>query len=305
MEKIKFLASDEIFKGRVKLNSNILSINFEKAPSSEILTSGILLLNENNGRIQGRYEEFITVYRIYEDDPLHVEFSNDGSVYVPYVPVVMFNTTTGGSLDGVKEQKAVSFEELIIPIPVAKENYEFVTWVPEIPSSGEIEKDMRFRAVFRYVPTEEELKAAFEESKIFKVNESKILLESYLKENPLVSTCHNGVEATYTITSEKQTLMSNNYLTYMISKQSGVETELTWNATGKECEPWTEAEFLQLVLEVQAFVKPLVSLQQKYEVAIMACETQEELDSIVISYAYDTLAVDRSETETESEIEVE
>lgn len=292
MEKIRFLKSPIIYDGNVRLSSNILSIHFkDELPLEDVLTSGFELLNENNGIIQGHFEDYTTIYRKYDDDVLHVEFSNDGSVYVPYVPVVMFSATMGGTLDGVSKQKVSTYEELTVPTPVADENYIFTAWVPEIPTSGAVEKDIRFRATFTYVPTEEELKAAFEQSKVLKVGESKMLLESFLEANPLKSTCHNGVEGIYTITSEKQTLMSNNYLTYMIAKQTGIETELTWNESGKECEPWTETEFLQLVMEVQAYVKPLVSLQQKYEVAIMACETQEELDAIVLGYEYDTLAL--------------
>ena len=134
-------------------------------------------------------------------------------------------------------------------------------------------------------PTEEELAAMFEANKASKINESKMLLADYLERHPLVSDCHGGVEATYTVTSEKQALMANNYLTYTIAKQSGMENPvLTWNAAGCECEPWTEEEYVTLVLQTAEYVKPLVALQQSYEVQINACETQEELDEIVIVY---------------------
>ena len=134
-------------------------------------------------------------------------------------------------------------------------------------------------------PTEEELKVMFEASKVAKVNESKVLLADYLEKHPLVSDCHGGVEATYTVTSDKQALMANNYLTYTIAKESGVENPvLTWNAAGCECEVWTEEEYVTLVLQIAEYVKPLVALQQSYEVHINACETQEELDEITIVY---------------------
>ena len=79
--------------------------------------------------------------------------------------------------------------------------------------------------------------------------------------------------------------MANNYLTYTIAKESGVENPvLTWNASGCECEVWTEEEYITLVLLIAEYVKPLVALQQSYEVQINACKTQEELDKIVIVY---------------------
>ena len=134
-------------------------------------------------------------------------------------------------------------------------------------------------------PTEEELAAMFEEAKAAKINESKVLLADYLERHPLVSDCHGGVEATYTVTTDKQTLMASNYLTYTIAKNSGIENPvLTWNAAGCECEVWTEEEYITLVLLIAEYVKPLVALQQSYEVQINACETPEELDEIKIVY---------------------
>lgn len=136
-----------------------------------------------------------------------------------------------------------------------------------------------------YVPTEEELQAIFKANKESKVTLSKTLLATYLEEHPLMSDCHGGIIAKYTVTSEKQQLMASNYLTYTIAKESGVENPvLTWNAAGCECEEWTEEEYVTLVLQISEYVKPLVSLQQSYEVAINNCTSQEELDAIEIVY---------------------
>lgn len=133
-------------------------------------------------------------------------------------------------------------------------------------------------------PTEEELEKMLNENKQLKILESKQLLEQYLIDNPLISSCHNNKEGIYTITSEKQALMGNNYLTYTIEKEVNGTAKLTWNEAGKECEEWTETEYIQLLLEASKYVKPLVSKQQKYEVIINNCTTQEELDTIDIIY---------------------
>ena len=133
-------------------------------------------------------------------------------------------------------------------------------------------------------PTEEELQAIFESNKGNKIAQSKQLLAEYLGTHPLISNCHNNIEAQYTVTAEKQSLMASNYLTYTIAKQSGLDATLTWNATGQECEIWTEEEFVTLVLQISEYVKPLIALQQSYEVQINKCESQEELDNIIIGY---------------------
>lgn len=136
-----------------------------------------------------------------------------------------------------------------------------------------------------YVPTEEELAAMFEESKKDKIALSKAMLESYLADNPITSMAHNGTAGTYAVTSEKQTLMMSQYMTYQIEKTVNTDATLRWNESGKSCEEWTEQEFLTLILEIKGYVYPLVSYQQTMEEQINASTTQEELDAIVIDYA--------------------
>lgn len=135
-----------------------------------------------------------------------------------------------------------------------------------------------------YDPTPEELESMFYKNKVNKIALSKTLLAEYLENNPLHSTAHGGVEGIYSVTGEKQNLMMANYATYQIEKTVDPNTKLKWNETGKSCIEWTEQEFLQLVLEIKAYVSPLVSYQQQLEEQIMNCTNQEELDGIIINY---------------------
>ena len=135
-----------------------------------------------------------------------------------------------------------------------------------------------------YNPTEEELIQTLNNKKLSLIAQSKQSLSAYISEHPLISTCHNKTNGTYSVTSEKQSLMTSNYLSYTISKQLGLNAQLTWNESGKECEVWTEVEFLTLIAETTAYIKPLVKKQQDYEVAINNCTTVEELEAIVIEY---------------------
>lgn len=133
--------------------------------------------------------------------------------------------------------------------------------------------------------TVEQLQEILSQDKEEKISQSKVALSTFLEENPLISSSHNGVEGIYSVTPEKQTLMSNQYMTYQIEKQINPNAKLTWNESGKECEVWTEQEFLQLIAEVKAYVYPLVSYQQSLETQIMNCTAQEELDNITIDYS--------------------
>lgn len=100
---------------------------------------------DNPDAFTGDYSDYTTIYREIDDSVL---FSNDGSIYVEPVPVVKFYTNGGGTLEGETTQEVNNYEELVIPTPVADTDYEFTCWSPEIPTSGEIEGNLSFTAIF-------------------------------------------------------------------------------------------------------------------------------------------------------------
>lgn len=125
-----------------------------------------------------------------------------------------------------------------------------------------------------------------EEYKEYKIGKTKEALNAFLAENPITSTAHAGVEGVYSITKEKQNLMTSNYLTYTIKKQISPKLAvLTWNETGKECEVWEEHEFIQLIMEIEARVKPLVSYQQSIEAQIREATDKIAASEIVCDYS--------------------
>lgn len=120
--------------------------------------------------------------------------------------------------------------------------------------------------------------------KDYKISDSKYFLSEYLKNHPLISSCHGDTKAKYNATLEKQNLMVNRYMTYTFEKNIGLNPTLRWNAAGEELEEWTEEEFVQLILEIKNYVEPLVLKQQEYEKQIKKCRTIEELDGMNINY---------------------
>lgn len=117
-----------------------------------------------------------------------------------------------------------------------------------------------------------------------KIKRSKEQLEIFLINNPLYSNAHNQTYDYYTITEDKQNLLTSEFMSYQVLKSAGIETNLTWNAQGKPCEIWTEQEGIQLIGEIRAYIKPLIEYQQKKEVLIRNAKTREEIENIVIDY---------------------
>ena len=116
------------------------------------------------------------------------------------------------------------------------------------------------------------------------IQKTKEVLNTYLLLHPLTSSVHGGKLGVYSVTKDKQDLMASNYLTYSLKKQIDPNAVLTWNQSGKECEVWTEPEFVQLILEVEQYVKPLVSHQQALESKIRSLTDKTEIMKVEIDY---------------------
>lgn len=116
--------------------------------------------------------------------------------------------------------------------------------------------------------------------KAAKIADSKTQLADYLEAHPLTYT--DGKQ--YSVTAEKQSLLTSALARYQIATAAGVQTLLKWNATGEECTVWEYADLAALALTIAAYVEPLVGQQQAIEVAINACSTVAEVEAIVIAY---------------------
>lgn len=132
------------------------------------------------------------------------------------------------------------------------------------------------------------------QAKTARIAESKTALAEYLADHPL--TWSDGQQ--YSVTAEKQSLLTAQIALYQTAAAAGQEYELRWNPTGGECSIWTIEELSALALAIGAYVQPLVSYQQAKEVEIMACETVEDVNAVVVDYdAVHNEASDDAETE--------
>ena len=121
---------------------------------------------------------------------------------------------------------------------------------------------------------------SLEECKEEKIALSKSMLSEWLANNPMLYSDGNY----YSCTEEKQSLLNSNLASYERATAAGIPYPLKWNSTGAECTEWEYSDLIALSLSIAAYVAPKVSTQQALEVQIRACETKEEVDSVVISY---------------------
>ena len=118
---------------------------------------------------------------------------------------------------------------------------------------------------------------------------SKKNLAKYLEEHPLLSTCKYEEGRYYNVTAEKQQQLTSKVLMATMYAQIGIPYNLTWNDTGDICESWELSQLQRLSMEIDAYVTPLVSLQQTMEVKINECNTQEEVLNINVEYTQEVV----------------
>lgn len=120
-----------------------------------------------------------------------------------------------------------------------------------------------------------------QDNKNERIKQSKEDLSSYLENNPLQWT--DGLY--YNITFEKQQQLTSKIMAATLALQTQKEYDLTWNSTGDICKEWTLEELTNLAFAIDSRVTKLVSYQQEKEIEIQNCETQQQLDAIVIDYS--------------------
>ena len=180
---IKFLNSNSPIECSVVPNGNIVTLKFKN--KVVVNTSGFhcYLDKDCEYDISGdSYAGFTNIYRDDEETAKYngYQLSNDGSVWVKPKATVNFYTNGGGILEGESVQEVYNYEELLIPTPIANENYEFTQWSSEIPLSGEVDGNKSFMAIFtstlpvpepEIVPTLED-RVAILESDVKNINDA-------------------------------------------------------------------------------------------------------------------------------------
>ena len=168
-------------------DTNTYSVSFEKLNKNHVKIIGDIQIKTNGfvlGRIgdpeafTGDYSDYTTVYRELDGAVL---FSNDGSIWIEPIPKVTFSAGVGGKLDGIIEQEAKDYSDIIIPTPVPDENYEFEGWNQEIPTEGKIEHNISFYATFKSLLPPPEPEPSIED-RVTAVEEQSAMLTSCVLE---------------------------------------------------------------------------------------------------------------------------
>ena len=180
--------------------------------------------------------------------------------------------------DKVDEVKEEFHYETIAEYANGGKDVKKIIDVEAVPAKEACDEEVQIQKYILY--TDEELKAILDEAKEDKIAQSKEDLKDFLANNPM-----QWLDGKYySVTSEKQSLLTSNLALYQVSAAAGQPFKLTWNSTGEECSEWTYENLCALALAIGAYVKPFVSKQQEIELDIKDCSTKAEVEAIEIKY---------------------
>ena len=105
-----------------------------------------------------------------------------------------------------------------------------------------------------------------------------------LEKNPLISACR-GTYAAYNATEAKQNQFAAQFSLYLTNISNGIKDIMYWNESGKGCEEWTTEQCIAFMNDMKAYTMPLVSAQQKYELALYEITNKTELENADIEFS--------------------
>lgn len=273
MSKIVFINDpNTVYDGQFsQIGSHQVRLIFtDIVPSDDILLSGFSLVNEHNGAVQTKRNDYTYIYRKYSDNPKQIELCNDNQPWVKPEITVTFSANNGGILDGETTQIVDTYENLVVPTPVPNENYQFVKWNPEIPTSGIVENNVTFIAEFEYVETLEEVRKA----KIAEFN----------------TICNQTIEAGQDITLSDGTVMHFDYTQYnQMNMTDGANLALStkesipYYDSNNNCYLFKAIDMITIYATCKGYITYMLTLDHHLESMIKRMENKDDIKSLTFS----------------------
>ena len=265
MSYIKFLDNDQHLNGTIKIIDN----NTVEVVGCSKNLSGFQLFTDSDFMF-GDYSKYKYDYEQSNLGKNTYKYTDDNHKWVKPTYTTTFVAKNGGSLSGEESQIVEYYEDLIIPTPIADENYKFDKWIPTIPSEGKIVSNQTFSALFSYVET-------LEETKEQKVNEMNQVQQTTIQ-NGVDVTLTDGTIEHFTLTNHDQTSL----LGLVGQVQMGVE-QIPWHTSDHDepCKYYSNADMILITTKAMAYITYHVTYFRDLRIYInKGLNTKEEVEAI-------------------------
>ena len=264
MSYIKFLNSDEHLDGKVKIiGDHTVEISGcdQNRSGFELFTDADFMFGDYS-KYKYDYEEPNLGDKVYR-------YTNDNHKWKKPIYTTTFTTNGGGTLTGLTTQKVENYEDLIIPTVTANENYVFDSWSPTIPSSGYIDSNKTFTAMFTYIEPLESVK----QRKVDEMNQ----VQQQTIENGFNATLTDGTVEHFTLTGHDQTSL----LGLAGQVQAGIK-QIPWHTSDHDehCKYYSNADMKIITDMATLLVTFEVTWFRDLRIYINSLQTKEEVEAI-------------------------
>ena len=265
MSYIKFLNSDEHLDGKVKIiDDHTVEISGcnQNLSGFQLFTDADFMFGDYS-KYKYDYEEPNLGDKVYR-------YTNDNHKWKKPIYTTTFTTNGGGTLTGLTTQKVENYEDLIIPTVTANENYVFDSWSPTIPSSGYIDSNKTFTAMFTYVEPLESVK----QRKVDEMNQ----IQQNVIESGVDITLTDGTTEHFTLTEHDQTSL----LGLSTQVALGIE-QIPWHTSDHDehCKYYSNADMAIITTKAMAFVTYHVTYFRDLRIYInKGLDTKEEVEAV-------------------------
>lgn len=253
--------------------NRVISENTSLSQSASDLIQQVRVIAQNTDELNATYQSKIgNLSRIEEtvEEAKTLATKNDEGIQLQKEDIKKMSTTV--------EEKVNNYEKKI-----TEQSKTLTEHGEKVETAVRTAENVEAR-VAALEPVTDITTLSLDEAKKYRVDESKQKLETFLENNPIISSCH-GEEAFYSITSEKQSYLQAMILMATTAVANGIEYTPSWNAMGEPCTyDWTIPQLQQLAMEIEVRVRPLVSQQQVIDKDIRAAKTMDELKELNIEY---------------------
>lgn len=234
--------------------------------------TGFKLYNDID-RMFGDYSTFTYDYKQPNLGVNDYIYTDDGHKFYYKVTFVI---SDGLNYKGTLTQFVLDYSSVIIPSITTQDNYSFIGWDKQIPTSGDVREDTVFTAISKYIPTLSETQAN-------KIKEFSNLCNQTI-ENGQQITLVDKTTDTFTYSSYDQMNITNAFNMALLTYQkSGNKMNIPLYDSKNVCKNYSYDDVINIYVSMQSYVTYNLTLDHQLEAQIKTMTDKDAINKLTYS----------------------
>ena len=234
--------------------------------------SGFKLYNDID-RMFGDYSTFTYDYKQPNLGVNEYIYTDDAHIFYYTVSFVI---SQGLDYEGTLIQYAIDYSAIITPNITTQDNYNFIGWDKQIPTSGDIGENVVFTAVSEYIPILSEVQSA-------KIKEFSNLCGSVIESGQKI-TLADGTSDTFNYSSYNQMNITNAFNVGLLAyKNTGTKMNVPLYDANNVCKNYSFDDIATIYVSMQGYVTYNLTLDHQLEAQIKLMTDKDVIKALTYS----------------------